>query len=788
MFWSRIAVFLLLGISLVVPVGGTTVHAQNPPDPNLQTSDSISDIFRCGAGRVRGDSDEGDAGRCGLADYIAEPSGFVYQSWRSVRIVINVLLVIALLVIAFSNITRVNIDSYTLKKSLPNLILGVILANASFLIVRWLADIATVISYLFVELSLGENFSFADFVSAAIAQLTESSILTVGGGISIVLLIPAVIAAIILLLWLAFLLYFRLVAVYLLTILAPLAFVAYGIPGQEKYFKLWWQHMIKWMFMVPAMSAVFWLMIVIGRSGDSQSIARLLIMYVLFFIACTIPTRFGGSIMDKASGFFKKYSGVDYAGRKLAEAGQDARERAGFRWQQAWRRAPIGKQLATYAEKRALDKENMKTDIEQLRQAAATRARRGRTGTNEAALEARGAQIGDELAAVKAGKLAEYIKSPEGQKQLTEAIRSELTKRSAESERDNLRIEGKIEFMNKEKDGELIKGLYQNVFNAKRSGDQLELDDSIAIGKVAHERIQPLQALENFHKHQEEYNRLSEADRKGAIGKRLEQAMGEEKRAFEALKKKPEHQAEFGKLAFEDALSEFKDGKSQRALLWRATHGRGRRIFNEGIQKQNEILIKEGTAAEVKGEIDGIYNKFKDAFGEAEAKVKMKLLFEGNTAKLQQDLEKAAAEAKEKGEKFKGPDIRDVLLATNAQKQIIAKPSDYRNKEVLQHFIELHNSIVEPEHVIDYNPKELEKREYRSNLGQRVNSRVGAVFGSPSDQVHKGGHVVVGDQPAVQTTSPVDQYIQSQSPQENQGTGDEEESYADEDEDETAEE
>jgi len=253
----------------------------------------------------------------GLANYISNPDGFVYKTWRVTRGLINVLLVIALLVISFSNITRFNIDTYTVKKALPNLILGVILANASFLIVRYLADIATVATYLFIDLA-GEK-SFASFLATAAALITADTALTLGAGRTlfvggVLLVLIFMIITIIGLVWLAFLLYFRLVAIYLLTILAPLAFVAYGIPGLEKYFKMWWQQMIKWMFMVPAMAAVFWLMIVISKAaGGEQSWARLLLMYALFFIAVTIPTRFGGAVIDKASGLFKKGGQFAYA-------------------------------------------------------------------------------------------------------------------------------------------------------------------------------------------------------------------------------------------------------------------------------------------------------------------------------------------------------------------------------------------------------------------------------------------------------------------------------------------
>ncbi|MEX1123571.1 MAG: hypothetical protein WEC81_00080 [Patescibacteria group bacterium] len=273
------------------------------------------------------DSDK--AGPCSLAERISEPSGFVFPAWKATRGIINVLLILALLLISFSNISHglfgLNLDSYTIKKALPNLFLGIILANASMFIIRYLADIATVVVYFFVELARGPGALFSEFLTAVIGTVGIKTIVatqsaSLAGVASIIYLILGLVIAVGMI-WLAVILYIRLAVVYLLTILSPLAFVAYGIPGMGKYFTQWWQLFIKWLFILPAMCAVFWLMLEIHKSGE-VSLIRTVLTYILFFTALTIPTKWGGAIVSKTQNAFKKAGLV--AGATSQNLGLDA--------------------------------------------------------------------------------------------------------------------------------------------------------------------------------------------------------------------------------------------------------------------------------------------------------------------------------------------------------------------------------------------------------------------------------------------------------------------------------
>ena len=446
-----------------------------------------------------------------LGDYISDPNGFVYPSWRASRSIINVLLIIALLLISFTNILRINIDTYTVKKALPNLILVVILANVSFLVVRYLADITTVVPYLFVNLA--GQATFSGFLIKAIESIIETAIYTVSKGFYFMLLIFSIISFVGLL-WMAFLLYFRLVAIYLLTILAPLAFIAYGVPGFEKYFKLWWQQFIKWLFIVPAMSAVFWLMIEIGQSTPVNSWAKLLLMYVLFFTAVTLPSKMGGAVIDKASKAFMKYTGAGAARDASLKAGEnywnDRKEVVGLRLKQLGYRLPGGGIVARNAAAKEMNREAMKGDIENLKTIGKTGATESGAGTRLAKVNKRKEELGSNLEtaqsraeqrAYDSGALEKaFDKVFHGGKPLSvRLVEADYNKIEAKGDLDAKKARVKLEFQEEEVDdghgnkkkvnGDFLRKVQSAVNQAEQLSKAIERSEGIMKGELATEEL-----------------------------------------------------------------------------------------------------------------------------------------------------------------------------------------------------------------------------------------------------------------------------------------------------------
>lgn len=436
---------------------------------------------------TKANSDSGPAGfGAPLATLLQDQKGFVYTSWRVTRGAINSLLIIALLAISFSNILKINIDTYTVKKALPNLVIGVILANVSFLIIRYLIDINTVATYFFVNLS--EPFTgaktFHGFLTAAAELVGANTIASTLNALGpIIVLILAIISTVVLL-WLAFILYFRLVAIYLLTILAPLAFVAYGVPGFEKYFKQWWQQFVKWVFMLPAMSALFWLMIVIAHNSISNaSIAGLMIMYLLLVTALSLPSKMGGAVIDKASKAFQKYTGVNAAKKFATEQAQNTGKAALARIPGVYRVQEWNK----------LRKENFEKDLAVRRKRAGVKARGGEAGLREATLAHQDAIMGNFEAERKAERSERALTS-----QLAERLNgSDIKKTTAEKLLEKTKTTERMKFLNS-KDPviqELLDTFAKESSRASAIADAVGTQESIITGNYTNKRLDALKAL-----------------------------------------------------------------------------------------------------------------------------------------------------------------------------------------------------------------------------------------------------------------------------------------------------
>ncbi len=616
---------------------GTTTGTTST-SPTVVGTNSGAPGFVCPTGKS-GQSQIG----CPLAELLVDKDGFVYQSWRITRGAINTLLIIALLAISFSNILKINIDTYTVKKALPNLVIGVILANVSFLIVRYMVDINTVATYFFVNLA--QPYTGADtfhgFLTAAAELVGTNTIASTLNALGPIIVLVLAIVSIVVLLWLAFLLYFRLVAIYLLTILAPLAFIAYGVPGFEKYFKQWWQQFVKWVFMLPAMSALFWLMIVIAHTSISNgSIAGLMIMYLLLVTALSLPSKMGGAVIDRASKAFQKYTGVNAARKYGTDQFNAGKERAGLRFQQGFGRTGVGKMLADYKAKRELDTANIKKDISQLGQRATSRVRDGRAGYNEATLEREGSILGNVESRVKA-KQAEAALTTDIASRLNA---TDLQKTTAEKFKERKEIEERIKFLAKASEkvvdangntitvNPVIKAIIDNFSEATSRSSALaeavKTQEGIITSGYTNPRLGVLKRASQYNKEakkQGEAEKALESDREALRNRTITQqefnnreasfsvgqlnrneVVGRLKKAFDDDKK--EHPSLSG-LEIAEVAEQLND-PVQKAILDNEMKKQAA-SYNSGIEGQMKDMRENGTVPLLMEELKDEFEKFR---------------------------------------------------------------------------------------------------------------------------------------------------------------------------------
>ena len=185
----------------------------------------------------------------------------MYQAWSTFRNIGNILFVIALLFVIFSQVTGIGIDNYGIKRILPKLIVTAIIVNFSYIICGLLVDLSNIIGnsikniFESVEFTAGDKPSDglgpAGYISGTVALIgtivAAGAGITVGGSIIaagglLTILVPiltflasAVIAGFFAMLMLGV----RQALVIIMIVISPVAFVLYAIPNTNPIFKKW---------------------------------------------------------------------------------------------------------------------------------------------------------------------------------------------------------------------------------------------------------------------------------------------------------------------------------------------------------------------------------------------------------------------------------------------------------------------------------------------------------------------------------------------------------------------
>lgn len=199
-------------------------------------------------------------------------SNAVAVGWPLVRDLCNMFFVVILLVIAFSTI--LNIANYAYKNTLFKLILAAILINFSKTILGFLIDFGQIIMITFVN-------AFKDALATNLVHsfgLTEILKITPPAGstdainnneifVSLLLGVVLLVVAIgVMLAYVAVLLY-RIISLWVLVILSPLAFLLSAFPGGAKYASEFWSNFWKQLTTGVILSFFLWLSLTILAAG-----------------------------------------------------------------------------------------------------------------------------------------------------------------------------------------------------------------------------------------------------------------------------------------------------------------------------------------------------------------------------------------------------------------------------------------------------------------------------------------------------------------------------------------
>lgn len=257
--------------------------------------------------------------------------------WTRVRNLSLGLLTLGILIIAFANILNLDLEKYGLNRMIPKLVIAIVMAYFSFLIIRFLLEVASALQTLALggtTLDManlgGGNFS-AVFTGDIGAYTNSIGLLIVLFLIGFVMMIAMIV--------LCFVLLVRIVVIWFLVAVSPLAFLMMIMPFTENLYQQWWAKFWKWAFMGPAIAFMLYMTDTFLRAGfgvlsstgantasmgNADTWIFLMMATAGIFISASLPFTMGGDIYGAISSGIKKY-GKYAPGVKQAKARLDLR-------------------------------------------------------------------------------------------------------------------------------------------------------------------------------------------------------------------------------------------------------------------------------------------------------------------------------------------------------------------------------------------------------------------------------------------------------------------------------
>ena len=291
---------LILSAVMIVSVFGVGLRAAHAQDAGpaiftnigINSPDKVNELINAG-------------------DYIqAEPRDYawIYTGWTIIRQMSNILVLVFLFIASAATTLNLQIGTYGIKRMLPTIITGTILANMSREITSIFLSVQHALSSGFISMAGGNtanglwgNLSAPVRTALQTVQPTSTISGVVGGIIYLILATVGTIALLLLLL----LFWVRKIILGFLIILAPLAFLSMAAPFSQGMFRKWWSEYIKWMFM-PAISAFFisvgGIIVASVMSAGAFSFIAFLAALLSIYLAIKTPFMMGG-LVGAAAGF-----------------------------------------------------------------------------------------------------------------------------------------------------------------------------------------------------------------------------------------------------------------------------------------------------------------------------------------------------------------------------------------------------------------------------------------------------------------------------------------------------
>lgn len=260
-----------------------------------------------------------------------DQSSPIYTVWSYLRDLTNLVFIIMLLIVVWSQLTGVGISNYGIKKTLPRIIVAALTVNLSFFICALAVDASNIIGtslrgFLNNIQEIAVNnlstegispVSWTELVTAITSGTAVAGIvigLTGGLGHFIWVFLGALVGAIIAVFVGLVTIAMRQAVVYMLIMISPLAFVAYMLPNTHSYFQKWKKLFTSMLTFFPMFSLLFgsaqlagWTLVVSALASDNSDISRIfgimlgMTVQVLPLFLSVSLMRMSGTVLGKVS-------------------------------------------------------------------------------------------------------------------------------------------------------------------------------------------------------------------------------------------------------------------------------------------------------------------------------------------------------------------------------------------------------------------------------------------------------------------------------------------------------
>lgn len=221
-------------------------------------------------------------------------------AWESFRDFANYLILIIILILIFMQVFKLGKANNNIIKLIPRLMVIIILTNISFYLVQVLVDLSNILGYGIAQFfsSIIEPFDllsgkFLYFVGGALAGVALAGVIGYYGGI--ILVGTIIITGFFSLIGLLLALSFREIAISILIITSPLAFISLAISSNNKIFTYWWKILIAMLMLRPLSilvlnASLFSYNLIVSTSSNPllNFMSFLLIFLPVFFIPSLI--------------------------------------------------------------------------------------------------------------------------------------------------------------------------------------------------------------------------------------------------------------------------------------------------------------------------------------------------------------------------------------------------------------------------------------------------------------------------------------------------------------------